>query len=84
MAGGCSWTTNWLHFDNSYFKRNDAENNQLLWLPTDKALKECPEFRKHFLRYAEDQDAFFADYIIAHRKMSDNGSNFSPKLGLLL
>ena len=21
MAGGCSWTKNWLHFDNSYFKR---------------------------------------------------------------
>ena len=21
MAGGCSWTANWLHFDNSYYKR---------------------------------------------------------------
>ena len=21
MAGGCSWTANWLHFDNAYYKR---------------------------------------------------------------
>jgi len=21
MPGGCSWTSNWLHFDNEYFKR---------------------------------------------------------------
>lgn len=83
MAGGCSWTPNWLQFDNSYF-RCGGEDDELLWLPTDKALKECPELRPHFMKYAVDQEAFFRDYAAAHRKISDCGARFHPSQGLEL
>lgn len=83
MPGGCSWTRNWLHFDNSYFLREEGES-ELLWLPTDRALHDCPEFKPYFQKYAKDQQAFFADYAAAHRKMSDNGANFRPREGLEL
>lgn len=81
MPGGCSWTKNWLHFDNSYFKRitssNEANDPELLWLPTDQALYDCPEFRPYFLKYSSDQSLFFHDYAIAHKKMSELGSSFT-------
>ena len=36
MAGGCSWTRNWLQFDNSYFKRiYQLTNQQQLNHPAD-------------------------------------------------
>eukprot|EP01038_Epipyxis_sp_PR26KG_P009413 gene9413-12678_t len=91
MSGGCSWTKNWLHFDNSYFKRLTEEGNlidenddvkapnnptDLLWLPTDQALFDCPEYRPHFLRYANSLSDFHRDYSLAHRKMSELGSKF--------
>jgi L-ascorbate peroxidase len=107
MPGGCSWTRNWLKFDNSYFctakadkssenegsllnvpdnheERNPVSQNwvahgrdpELLWLPTDNALQTDPEFRVHFQLYADDQEAFFRDYIIAHKKMSELGARF--------
>jgi L-ascorbate peroxidase len=110
MAGGSSWTENWLTFDNSYFKRNPnmemgsnrtigtditinegdenskskyesnsprANQDELLWLPTDEALRKSPEFRSYFHQYAIDQDLFFNDYALAHKKMSELGAKFS-------
>ncbi len=85
IPGGCSWTVNWLQFDNSYFKRmfdhqssslTPIDTTQLLWLPTDQALVECPEFRPFFKRYAVDQEAFFKDFAIAYKKTSELGSKF--------
>lgn len=76
LPGGSSWTEHWLTFDNSYFAdalKPGQRNPELLWLPTDEALKESPEFRTYFLRYANDQVKFFADYAAAHRKMSELG-----------
>jgi L-ascorbate peroxidase len=110
MPGGCSWTRNWLQFDNSYFRgmgaaadgedlsrqapgryedRNPVSQNwiehghdpELLWLPTDNALQTDPEFRTHFQRYSEDQEAFFRDYALAHRKMSELGARFGDEHG---
>ena len=43
----------------------------LLWLPTDEALHDDPEFRKYFERYAADQASFFADYSAAHVQLSE-------------
>lgn len=85
MAGGCSWTRNWLQFDNSYYHRveedgNDA--NQLLWLPTDQALYDCPEYRPYFIKYARSQEDFFTDYAAAHKKMSDCGAKFQYRIHL--
>jgi len=50
LIEGRSWTVNWLHFDNSYYKNvldscKGSGDKELLVLPTDAALYECPEFR---------------------------------------
>lgn len=100
MAGGCSWTKNWLQFDNSYFRRTYnspensrgsnsdigtiSENDELLWLPTDNALYTGSEFRPHFLRYAKSKEAFFEDYALAHIKMSELGVRLEPAEGISL
>ena len=82
MAGGKSWTKNWLCFDNSYYKRdlNEADID-LLWLPTDQALLNCPEFKPYFMLYAENEAAFFIDYAAAHLKLSNLGARFQPNGG---
>ena len=86
MAGGCSWTKNWLCFDNSYFRRvyDCPRDSDLLWLPTDRALHECPEFRPYFEQYATNQEAFFADYAKAHSKMASLGAHWDPEGGFSL
>ena len=45
-------------------------------LPTDKALLDDPEFRGYVELYAKDEDAFFRDYAISHKKLSELG--FTP------
>ena len=106
MAGGKSWTKNWLHFDNSYFTcrvqsflKNNGEfcnhfrekdnghnddKNDLIWLPSDQALIDCPEFRIYFLKYAKSLQEFFHDYAVAHKKMSELGCKFSPAAGFFV
>ena len=77
IPGGKSWTKNWLVFDNSYFQRElDARDADLLYLLTDKALAESPEFKSYFFEYANNQELFFKDYAIAHKKMSELGTRF--------
>jgi len=82
VPGGQSWTQKWLTFDNSYFK--PSNDPQLLTLATDAALQTDPLFRPHFLRYAADQAAFFADYAAAHAKLSELGSAFMPREGIVI
>ncbi|XP_056160888.1 L-ascorbate peroxidase 3-like [Syzygium oleosum] len=48
----------------------------MLKLPTDKALLEDPAFRPYVELYAKDEDAFFRDYAISHKKLSELG--FTP------
>ena len=82
---GCSWTRKWLQFDNSYFQRaaeDSADAAQLLWLPTDQALYDSPEFRPYFVRYMNSQEDFFADYAAAHKKMSELGAKFKYRITL--
>ncbi|KAL3690506.1 hypothetical protein R1sor_016815 [Riccia sorocarpa] len=80
--GGQSWTVQWLKFDNSYFKDIKAQSDEdLLVLPTDKILTEDSEFKKYTEKYAEDQDAFFKDYALAHAKLSELGSKWDPEGG---
>jgi L-ascorbate peroxidase len=66
----------------STISRSDDED--LLWLPTDQALYDSPEFHLHFIRYARDQSKFFQDYAIAHKKMSELGAKFVPAEGIRL
>mmetsp|Transcript_2359 Transcript_2359/g.4464 ORF Transcript_2359/g.4464 Transcript_2359/m.4464 type:complete len:317 (-) Transcript_2359:401-1351(-) len=81
MAGGKSWTSNWLTFDNSYFKR-DKNTKDLLWMPTDDALRSDPSFQVFFEMYAKDKNLFFEDYKKAHKKLSELGSKFGSKEGI--
>eukprot|EP00887_Chlorella_sp_A99_P005427 scaffold1.g5427.t1 len=72
--GGQSWTVEWLEFDNSYFRDiKEQKDADLLVLPTDAALFEDVGFKPFAERYAADQDAFFADYVPAHLKLSELG-----------
>ncbi|KAK9113265.1 hypothetical protein Scep_020784 [Stephania cephalantha] len=72
-----AWTNDPLKFDNSYFKELlKGETDGLLKLPTDKSLLEDPEFRHYVELYAKDEDAFFKDYAISHKKLSELG--FTP------
>ena len=57
----------------------DAE---LLVLETDKALLTDPVFRPHAERFAADQEAFFAQYALSHKKLSELGARFDPHNGI--
>ena len=71
------WTREPLKFDNSYFvELLKGELDGLLKLPTDVALLDDPEFRRYVELYAKDEDAFFRDYAVSHKKLSELG--FTP------
>ncbi|KAI3960591.1 hypothetical protein MKX01_003765 [Papaver californicum] len=74
------WTNEPLKFDNSYFVellKEDTKGLLLLKLPTDKALLNDPKFRDFVKRYAENENEFFKDYAVSHKKLSELG--FTPK-----
>ncbi|XP_057966492.1 L-ascorbate peroxidase 3 [Malania oleifera] len=71
------WTQDPLKFDNSYFvELLKVESEGLLKLPTDTALLDDPEFHRYVELYAKDEDAFFRDYAVSHKKLSELG--FTP------
>uniref|UniRef100_A0A2N9J3V3 L-ascorbate peroxidase n=1 Tax=Fagus sylvatica TaxID=28930 RepID=A0A2N9J3V3_FAGSY len=75
------WTNEPLKFDNSYFvELLKGDSKGLLKLPTDKALIEDPEFLRYVELYAREEDAFFTDYAISHKKLSELGFT-RPSLG---
>lgn len=63
---------------------DDHDDEPLLWLPTDQALYDSPEFHPYFIKYARNQQIFFQDYSIAHKKMSELGAKFRPVGGIQL
>lgn len=69
------WTAEPTKFDNSYFVEilKENPNPKLLRLATDLALLDEPETKDLCVKYAEDQDAFFADYIESAVKLSELG-----------
>ncbi|TYK12532.1 L-ascorbate peroxidase 3, peroxisomal [Cucumis melo var. makuwa] len=71
------WTKDFLKFDNSYFvellKNNSRSGEQLLKLPTDKALVTDSQFSQYVKAYAKDEDKFFEDYAASHKKLSELG-----------
>ncbi|KAA8531998.1 hypothetical protein F0562_006860 [Nyssa sinensis] len=72
------WTKDPLKFDNSYFvELLKGESEELLKLPTDKALVEDLDFRRYVELYAKDEEAFFIDYAASHKKLSELG--FTPR-----
>jgi L-ascorbate peroxidase len=74
------WTKEPLKFDNLYFvELLKGESEGLLKLPTDNALLGDPEFRYYVELYAKDEDAFFNDYAVSHKKLSELGFTPSSK-----
>ncbi|CAH8344928.1 unnamed protein product [Eruca vesicaria subsp. sativa] len=70
------WTRDPLKFDNSYFvELLKGETPELLQLKTDKALLSDPKFEPYVKLYAKDEDVFFRDYAISHKKLSELGFN---------
>ncbi|KGN48935.1 probable L-ascorbate peroxidase 3 [Cucumis sativus] len=71
------WTKDFLKFDNSYFvellKNDSRSGDQLLKLPTDKALVTDSQFSQYVREYAKDEDKFFTDYAASHKKLSELG-----------
>ena len=69
------WTKEPLKFDNSYFKEilKPDPDPALLRLVSDMALLDDPKTKDLVETYAADQEAFFADYIPAHQKLSELG-----------
>lgn len=69
------WTQVPVVFDNSYFVEilKDDPDPSLLRLASDMALLDQPDTRALCEKYARDQDAFFADYAVAHQKLSELG-----------
>ncbi|RDX66595.1 L-ascorbate peroxidase 5, peroxisomal, partial [Mucuna pruriens] len=87
-------TEDHLKFDNSYFviklKFHITLNRELLKkgapscrLPIDTALIEDRNFRKYVEQYAKDEDAFFKDYAVAHKKLSELGCNLKNPFMIL-
>ncbi|KAK9284568.1 hypothetical protein L1049_023743 [Liquidambar formosana] len=77
-----AWTNEPWKFDNSYFvellkeAKVPLKEDELLKLPTDRALVDDPKFRYYVERYAKDEEAFFTDYAASHKKLSELG--FTP------
>lgn len=70
-----AWTEKPLVFDNAYYKEllKDEPGAGILRMVSDAALSDEPELKKQVEKYAEDQEAFFKDYVAAHVKLSELG-----------
>jgi L-ascorbate peroxidase len=80
MAGGAAWTKNWLTFDNSYFQRTAPYEDDMLWFPTDEVLKTDPGFKPTYEKFAASKDAFFKEYALAHKKLSELGVKWDTQI----
>lgn len=69
------WTKVPVKFDNSYFVEilKEEPDLDLLRLTSDLALLDVPETKALCEKYAKEQDAFFEDYVVAHKKLSELG-----------
>jgi len=57
----------------------DAGSKSLMMLPTDMALVQDKEFKKHVERYAKDNNAFFTDFSNVIMKLFELGVPFQSK-----
>lgn len=72
-------------FDNTYYKTllaapwadKSNEMAQHTGIPTDHVLADNPELRPHIQRYADNQDAFYADFAAAYAKMASLGARWA-------
>jgi len=57
-------------------KQYEDESKKLMMLPADMAFLEDAEFKKYVEKYAKDEDAFFADFAKAWKKLIELGVSF--------
>ena len=82
------WTDDKLKFDNSYFKdllnkkwtletlkpgKPQYWSGKTMMLTTDMALVEDAKFKEHVQKYANDQEAFFQDFVEAWVRLQELG-----------
>ena len=67
-ADGTPFTSDPFSFTNSYFRQLDEE---AAMLTSDKSLLDDPITRSHVEEYANNERAFFADFVAAYRRMCD-------------
>jgi L-ascorbate peroxidase len=68
------WTKNEIVFDNSYYIELLANDNEkLLRLNSDNSLLTVPELKFWVEKFAEDNDFFFREYAVSHKKLSELG-----------
>ena len=75
-TGGRPWTRTWLQFDNSYFTDMPLLDKDCIAFPTDQVLMTDEKFKPHFQEFAMSQSAFFTQYALSHKKLSELGSKF--------
>jgi L-ascorbate peroxidase len=69
-----AWTEDKLKWGNDYFANIIAGGKEgLLLLPSDKTLFEDAKMKPFVEKYAADLEAFNADYVAAHVKLSEFG-----------
>ncbi|TKY70292.1 L-ascorbate peroxidase 3 [Spatholobus suberectus] len=69
------WTKDPLKFDNSYFKELLRKDAPFSRLPMDNALVADEKFYHYVKQYSKDEDSFFKDYAVSHKKLSELGCN---------
>jgi len=76
-------------FDNAYYAtlvadpwhkpdmtKDEAEMAEHIGLPSDKFMREDEENMRWIQKYANDQDAFFADFVDAYLRLTELGAKF--------
>lgn len=67
---------------NGWVDPAEKHDPELISFSTDQVIFKDPEFAKYAEKYRESQDAFFADYAVSHKKLSELGSKFDPPEGI--
>lgn len=69
------WTKEPIIFDNYYYIEilKDNPDPSLLRLASDLAILDTPETKALCEKYATDKEAFFKDYAVSHKKLSELG-----------
>jgi len=62
-------------------KQYEDESKKLMMLPADLAFIEDPEFKKYVEKYAKDEQAFFADFAKAWKKLIELGVAYPENKG---
>ncbi|KAH1266868.1 L-ascorbate peroxidase 3 [Glycine max] len=72
------WPKDPLKFDNSYYKKILSKDLSSR-LPIEDALLTDQSFRRHVEEYSKDENSFFKEYAMSHKKLSELGYNLKKQ-----